>query len=87
MIEDFLDSKGKWKCIGCGDCCRMIQDILPDFDRGDGVCKHFVEEHNHCSIYEDRPYVCTASNFPLSAKVAAAMCDRIRIKYAKRPRG
>lgn len=47
-------------CNNCGACCKSIRlskqtDWL---DRGDGVCRHFDETQNICTIYENRPEIC-----------------------------
>jgi Fe-S-cluster containining protein len=45
-------------CIQCGLCCRKVDKIsaLPEFNRGDGVCRHLI--NNLCEIYENRPLIC-----------------------------
>jgi Fe-S-cluster containining protein len=45
-------------CQKCGQCCRMLALVLSlqKFDRGDGVCRHLV--NNLCDIYEYRPLIC-----------------------------
>jgi Fe-S-cluster containining protein len=47
-------------CNNCGACCKSIRlSPLTDWlDRGDGVCKHFDENQNTCTIYENRPEIC-----------------------------
>ena len=51
---------GKFVCIQCGTCCRNLDknNLYSDLDRGDGICKHFDEVANLCSIYEIRPDKC-----------------------------
>ena len=66
MIDDFLED-GKWKCIQCGACCKMIDRVLPELDRGDGACIYLKD--NMCSIYEMRPMLC---------RIPAAITDRAR---------
>ena len=44
-------------CTKCGVCCRHIAKILPDYDRGDGVCKYLTKD-NLCRIYDNRPFIC-----------------------------
>ena len=45
-------------CSHCNAlCCRVIGKIIPDYDRGDCVCKYLTAD-NKCSIYEDRPFIC-----------------------------
>lgn len=43
-----------FKCDKCGACCAAIS---PEYDRGDGRCKHLTKD-NLCYIYDDRPLVC-----------------------------
>jgi uncharacterized protein len=45
-------------CNSCGLCCRHLKNVLElaSFDRGDGVCRHLVD--NRCEIYEARPFIC-----------------------------
>ena len=46
----------KFKCSGCGACCRQAAKVgLPD--RGDGGCV-YLKDDNSCSIYENRPDIC-----------------------------
>lgn len=47
-------------CSSCGACCKSIQlsPLTAWLDRGDGVCKHFDDTENVCSIYESRPEIC-----------------------------
>ena len=47
----------KFKCKKCGECCRHIGGIIPELDRGDGVCKHLTNE-GLCAVYESRPLIC-----------------------------
>ena len=45
-------------CEHChAPCCRHINIVRPDLDRGDGVCKYLSWE-NRCVIYSCRPDVC-----------------------------
>jgi len=47
-------------CTGCGACCKAIL-LSPQtrwLDRGDGICRHFDESQNACTIYETRPEIC-----------------------------
>lgn len=53
---------GRFKCTGCGECCRHISKILPDFDLGDGVCCH-LDPSGKCDIYETRPLICRVEDF------------------------
>lgn len=47
-------------CDKCGLCCMHIgsSPIFSALDRGDGVCKFFVDETRLCSIYRKRPTLC-----------------------------
>lgn len=50
-------------CDNCGACCKSIQfsEQTSWLDRGDGICRHFNESNNLCSIYETRPEVCNVA--------------------------
>lgn len=72
---------GKFKCTGCGECCRHISNLLPQFDLGDGVCCH-LGENNLCDIYDERPLICRVEDFwsrCLEGKVSKE--DWYRINY------
>lgn len=56
---------------GCpAACCRMVSAKYVEhisalaglepvsLDRGDGVCKHLLDDKQTCGIYEDRPDIC-----------------------------
>ncbi|QQP87508.1 YkgJ family cysteine cluster protein [Skermanella sp. TT6] len=47
-------------CSSCGHCCRQLQRhaLYRELDRGDGICRHFSESSNLCTIYESRPDLC-----------------------------
>lgn len=49
-----------FQCDRCGLCCRKVfkSKLYQDLDRGDGICKYFVEDKKICSIYIDRPDKC-----------------------------
>jgi hypothetical protein len=50
-------------CVQCGNCCRSIGRILPEYDRGNGTCRYL--EGNLCAVYDRRPDICnlkTVSN-------------------------
>lgn len=79
MISEFLDEKGKWKCIECGACCRMVKDKLPEFDSGNGVCVNLKD--NKCQIYDTRPEICRTKEADRTIFLAAA-CDMMRNQYA-----
>lgn len=53
---------GHFKCSECGECCRHISNILPDFDTGNGVCCH-LDDDGRCDIYDSRPLICQVENF------------------------
>lgn len=45
-------------CSKCNAlCCKVMGKILPEYDRGDCVCKYLTED-NKCSIYDERPFIC-----------------------------
>jgi len=71
--EDFINEDEEWECTKCSACCRSISKILPEFDRGDGVCKNLTSE-NLCGIYNKRPEVCRFDNWPMSDKGKAGCC-------------
>jgi hypothetical protein len=43
-------------CVRCGNCCRSIAHIFPEYDTGNGTCRYL--RGNLCSIYERRPDIC-----------------------------
>lgn len=46
-------------CSNCTAlCCRQMGKIIPEFDRGDTICKYLDEDTNKCTIYEQRPFIC-----------------------------
>lgn len=49
-----------FNCDQCGLCCKSLHDseMYKDLNRGDGVCKHYDEVTNLCSIYDKRPLKC-----------------------------
>lgn len=52
-----------FNCNRCGACCRRAGQVLElaHLDRGDGACKHLVEQANGehaCAIYATRPKQC-----------------------------
>ena len=51
----------KFPCFSCGKCCKKVHlSSETDFlNRGDGICKHYKESDNSCSIYDDRPDICS----------------------------
>lgn len=50
----------KFPCDCCGACCKNIKLAAETayLDRGDGICRHFNDESNLCSIYNNRPDIC-----------------------------
>ncbi|MGI3476967.1 YkgJ family cysteine cluster protein [Providencia stuartii] len=52
-------------CNSCGKCCKKVNASTETsfLDRGDGVCYHFDEITNLCSIYETRPLVCRVEDY------------------------
>lgn len=57
----------KFKCSGCGCCCRKAGALGLMPDRGDGACVH-LGENNQCKIYETRPDVCNLDKMYLKWK-------------------
>lgn len=51
---------GEFPCTGCGACCRVIWQVLPELAKPDGSCKHLGED-NLCQIYDNRPEICLIS--------------------------
>ena len=47
-------------CYKCGLCCTHVNvaEATRFLDRGDGICYHYNDAKNLCSIYEDRPDIC-----------------------------
>lgn len=67
LLKDFnLDTQSKkvvlpyFDCVACGECCRGIQ-VVPElkdlYDEEKSACK-YLDQNNHCEIYDDRPEVC-----------------------------
>lgn len=52
-------------CTACGLCCRRVHLSAETafLNRGDGVCRHFDEQTNLCSIYAQRPLVCRVEDY------------------------
>ncbi|MRJ03065.1 MAG: YkgJ family cysteine cluster protein [Epsilonproteobacteria bacterium] len=48
-------------CTRCGLCCRQAGTVkeLSELDRGDGICRYLNLEENICTIYGERPEICT----------------------------
>lgn len=66
-----------WECNKCGACCRIAGKIVPELDRGDGVCR-WLTETNLCSIYEIRPQICRTKNFPATNMEREKACNFLR---------
>lgn len=53
----------KFECDKCGLCCRHINrcigGLLEEFDTGNGTCKFLDTETNLCTIYLERPDICS----------------------------
>jgi Fe-S-cluster containining protein len=47
----------EFECSKCGFCCKRVGLIIPELNRGDGVCRKLSED-NLCTIYEERPLIC-----------------------------
>lgn len=47
-------------CRQCGSCCQLVgqNEIFKHLDRGDSVCKYYLESERMCSIYSKRPLIC-----------------------------
>ncbi len=60
IINERLNCVFMFKCDCCGLCCMNLaeSDLYADLDRGDGICKYFIEETKLCSIYLSRPDKC-----------------------------
>jgi hypothetical protein len=54
-----------FRCESCGACCRSLylNNKYMHLDRGDGICKYFIEAENLCSIYAYRPIICRIDDF------------------------
>ena len=48
-------------CTACGLCCQNISGIeeLKGYDIGNGVCRYFNSKEKKCTIYENRPEICS----------------------------
>lgn len=73
-----------FNCSKCGICCRLVGRSKKGvkLDRGDGVCKHFDENTNLCTIYFQRPLECNVDNYfeeKLFGKISRD--DYYRINY------
>lgn len=76
MITEFLDSSGKWQCTQCGDCCRLVEIVLPQLAKIDGSCINLVD--NKCAIYDDRPKQCMQKRISGDDLKVAQACNSIR---------
>lgn len=52
-------------CNACGACCKQIglNEAMKHFNRGDGICRHFDDTTNLCTIYEHRPLICRVEEY------------------------
>ena len=76
-LDDFLE----FKCIKCGACCKRVDIMAPELDRGDRICKH-LKEDNTCWIYHKRPKVCRITALMLKKPtLLATACQRLRELY------
>ena len=48
-------------CSCCGLCCSKIHNVeeLKEFDLGNGICKYLDQITNICSVYDNRPDICS----------------------------
>ena len=62
QVKDFLTDTGKWQCIECGACCKLMHNVpeLCFLDRGDDICMHLGSD-DRCRIYKTRPNKCRVS--------------------------
>ncbi len=66
--EVTLDNGEKWNLLGecnrCGECCKDVNMVLPEFQKEDGTCKHFSyesvngEKLGACGVIWARPSFC-----------------------------
>ncbi len=57
----------KFDCTGCGSCCRRVGDNLAAHQKAgfpygvkeDGRTCEKLEEDNKCTVYENRPEMCS----------------------------
>lgn len=52
-------------CYQCGACCKQthLSEATQYLSRGDGVCIHFSESTNCCTVYATRPEICRVALF------------------------
>jgi len=54
-----------FECDKCGLCCRCVGDSLlgKELALPNGICKHFNQITNLCTIYKDRPIICNVDAY------------------------
>ncbi|MBP3732530.1 MAG: YkgJ family cysteine cluster protein [Bacilli bacterium] len=52
-----------FKCSACGECCRHISHVLPEYDIGNGTCCWLDQSTNLCRIYQKRPLICRVKEY------------------------
>ncbi|MFZ7307001.1 YkgJ family cysteine cluster protein [Avibacterium avium] len=57
---------GVYTEFGIGSRRVNLSEQTRFLDRGDGVCHHFNERTNLCSIYQNRPLVCRVKDYYLA---------------------
>ena len=73
-----------FKCDKCGLCCMHIgsSPIFSALNRGDGVCKFFIDDMRLCSIYENRPTLCNVEKaYNTFFKAIMSLQDYYKINY------
>lgn len=72
-----MEWSDKFPCTGCGSCCKRIDKLLPNIEKLDDNLKQILNfpythingrceklgNDNKCTIYEDRPIVCSYEKF------------------------
>jgi len=72
-----MEKLDKFPCTGCGCCCKRIDELLIIINKLESPAKeimHFPYKHengrceklgknNECTIYENRPIVCSFEKF------------------------
>ena len=60
-----MNKLSPFPCTACGQCCCRVHlsEQTQFLDRGDGICRHFDEQTNLCTIYETRPLVCRVEDY------------------------
>ena len=54
-----------FECDVCGLCCQNLRglSLYANLDRGDGVCRFYLEHNHKCSIYTTRPIICRVDDY------------------------